>query len=238
MLPHGGPHQHGSSACDRICPPGKEGKRQGGARIAQRHSCRDARSSMRLRLRRAAGSSSSGPSSSRVLTRSAKPVGSRKRSASSRARCAAISTAAASHAAAAAPPRAEPLPREGAATCGTDCVPRKSVPARGLRRARTARAHLQLIRARNAAGWHALLGASRAACQCVAVAAGERMRRTTKRLFTSATNAASSAACTVAGGCPAFVCARGVTRQRRVCIACLHPPGRAHRCALQQLRQL
>ena len=147
--------------------PGKGRKASGGARIAQRHSCRDARSSTRLRLRSAAGSASSGPSSSRVFTRSAKPLGSRKRSASSRARCAAISTVAASHAAAAAPPRAEPLPRAVAATCGTDCAPRESVPARPVARTHRVRSPA----ARTVAQCSRLArapGSGRTACQCVA----------------------------------------------------------------------
>jgi hypothetical protein len=130
-------------------------------RLATRDMARAHAPSSRLRLR---APPSDGFSSSRVLTRDSSPAGSRKRSASSRARCAAISTVAASYAAAAAPPRAAPRPLVAVAMCGTDCgegvCQRADAKARGRNSRRTCSSYGRAMQPEGTRSWRCEAGAS------------------------------------------------------------------------------
>lgn len=98
---------------------------------------------------------------------------------------------------------------------GGKCSPREPAPARAAEMRISARGTLKTRRQMPARG-----------------------SRTTKRLSTSATKAASSGPCTTAGACPAFVCAQRRGADMLTDVACARSEGQPHRRALQQLRQL
>ena len=172
-----------------------------------------------------------GPSSSRELTRANRPAGSRNRSASSRARCAAISTVAASHAAAAAPPREAPLPRVGAATCGTDCSPDASELHTARKwQTRTCSSH---GRAMHPAGTR-----SCAAARSARARQPHFPRNAPKNGFPQAPRTPPPAQAAQLWVADQPLSAAHKTRSGSALGVGVHSSRPAHRCALQHLRQL